>query len=47
MQARSPRVARRTRASQKYLQPERFVSEKWWKPCAEVHRLKPEKFPML
>ena len=43
MQAMRPRVATATSASQKYRQPDRFVSEKWWKPCAEVHRLNPEK----
>ena len=43
MQAMRPRVATATSASQKYLQPDRFVREKWWKPCAEVHKLNPEK----
>ena len=43
MQAMRARVATATSTSQKYLQPDRFVREKWWKPCAEVHRLNPEK----
>ena len=43
MQAMRARVATATSTSQKYLQPERFVREKWWKPCAEVHRLNPGK----